>query len=264
MIDEYELLKHSTDFRDIRQLEKDYLLVLLLREIYSVFSVELVFKGGTALKLFHSLNRFSEDLDFSYTGSWEPKERHSIYEKMNKCLDNLDRQYEIVKTEHRGNTVGNKTIGINYEISVRGPLNNRLGHLQNIDIDISTRRDVILEPDLRYISPVYADITTFSVPVMKIEEVLAEKILALLEREKMRDVYDLYYILSLRSVAYDREIARKKALLRDEIFDENVICHKLDAMNIKRKWKSELDYLVRDLPSNDEVFSYLKRELCKY
>ena len=59
MIDEYGLMEFSDRFRDTRQLERDYLLNLLLHEIYSVFANELVFKGGTALKYFYSLNRFS-------------------------------------------------------------------------------------------------------------------------------------------------------------------------------------------------------------
>ena len=66
MIDEQTLIELSGRFRDSRQLERDYLLTLLLDEICSVFSNELVFKGGTALKYFYGLNRFSEDLDFSY------------------------------------------------------------------------------------------------------------------------------------------------------------------------------------------------------
>lgn len=46
MIDEGVLLEQSHRFRDIRQLEKDYLITLLLYEIYTVFNDELIFKGG--------------------------------------------------------------------------------------------------------------------------------------------------------------------------------------------------------------------------
>ncbi len=66
MIDEKTLMQYSYKFQDIRQLEKDYLLALLLYEIYNEFDDELIFKGGTSLKYFYNLNRFSEDLDFSY------------------------------------------------------------------------------------------------------------------------------------------------------------------------------------------------------
>ena len=52
MIDEKTLMQHSYKFQDIRQLEKDYLLTLLLYEIYNEFDDELIFKGGTSLKYF--------------------------------------------------------------------------------------------------------------------------------------------------------------------------------------------------------------------
>jgi hypothetical protein len=261
MIDKYELLKHSNKFRDIRQLEKNYLLTLLLHEIYSVFAKELIFWGGTAIKLFHNLNRFSEDLDFSYTGLWEQEERHIFYEKMEICLDTLSAQYEVTRREHRGNKQNNETVGVNYEITVRGPLSTRLGHLENIKIDIGTRKDSILSPELKYLSPVYADITTFSVPVMNIEEILSEKIASVLERERMRDVYDLYYLLAIRGIRYDRDLVLRKMNLRNEVFDGDKLSHKLEMLS-KKRWKSELDYLVSNLPSSTEVSSNLSKILC--
>ena len=69
MIDPGDLLKQSGRFRDARQLEKDYLLTLLLFEIYRVFDYKLIFKGGTSLKYFYNLNRFSgieENIDHIY------------------------------------------------------------------------------------------------------------------------------------------------------------------------------------------------------
>jgi Domain of unknown function (DUF1814). len=71
MIDEHDLMELSGKFRDIRQLERDYLLILLLHEIYYVFTNDLIFKGGTALKYFSNLNRFSEGLDSHLQGKKE-------------------------------------------------------------------------------------------------------------------------------------------------------------------------------------------------
>ncbi|EFD92374.1 MAG: hypothetical protein BJBARM5_0891 [Candidatus Parvarchaeum acidophilus ARMAN-5] len=71
MIDENQLLAGLPHFMDVRQLEKSYLQTLLLYELYARFEKSLVFKGGTALKFFYGLNRFSEDLDFTYNGGYE-------------------------------------------------------------------------------------------------------------------------------------------------------------------------------------------------
>ena len=55
--------------------EKDYWLVLLLKTIFTK-SNDYVFKGGTSLsKCYHLINRFSEDIDISYS---EPYESLSI------------------------------------------------------------------------------------------------------------------------------------------------------------------------------------------
>ena len=151
MIDEKTLMQHSYKFQDIRQLEKDYLLTLLLYEIYNEFDDELIFKGGTSLKYFYNLNRFSEDLDFSYLS--KKKSLNSIYGKMNRALKHVNLQYDIISSEHRGYKAGDAVVGINFEIRVKGPLYNKLNYMENIDIDLSVRNDVILPPDIKYLVP---------------------------------------------------------------------------------------------------------------
>ena len=48
--------------------EKDFWVCWVLKQLFSIeiFSDRLLFKGGTSLsKIFHAINRFSEDIDFS-------------------------------------------------------------------------------------------------------------------------------------------------------------------------------------------------------
>ncbi len=118
MIDEHDLMEFSSKFRDIRQLERDYLLILLLREIYYIFTNDLIFNGGTTLKYFFNLNRFSEDLDFTFTGQNGTSGRRYLNEKMELALNHFNVQYEIVERDQRGKKIGNNTVEINYEIRV--------------------------------------------------------------------------------------------------------------------------------------------------
>lgn len=261
MIDEHDLMELSGKFRDIRQLERDYLLILLLHEIYYVFTNDLIFKGGTALKYFFNLNRFSEDLDFSFTGQKGTSGRRYLNDKMDVALSHFNVQYNIVENERRGNKVGNSTIGINYEIRIKGPLNQRMGQLQNIKVDISLRDDVIRKPELKYLLPVYPDIATFSLPVMNLEEILAEKIAAMIERDKMRDIYDIYYLLTIKNVKYEEKLVKEKMLRRGETFKKTDLSKKLEEVSNKIKWKSELSYIVNPLPNNLEVRSKLEEAL---
>ncbi len=258
MIDETGLLGFAREFRDVRQLEKDYLLILLLHEIFSVFTNELVFKGGTALKYFYNLNRFSEDIDFSYvTGNGSADGPELLDRKMESSLDKLGSQYKIVGKERRTHKTMNIIDGVNYTIRVAGPLNERTEQLQNIKIDFSLRNDLILKPELKYLYPQYPDIATFSLRVMDIREILAEKIAAVTTREKMRDIYDIYYLLVLRKLKYDNKLVGEKMRKRGGTFNENVLAKKLDAARNKMEWKSELAYIVNTLPDNIEVVSKL-------
>ncbi len=261
MMDDYELMGLAGRFRDARQLERDYLLVLLLHDVYSVFSNELIFKGGTALKYFYSLNRFSEDADFSYVSSEYIPDRKRLGEKIDAVLDSFSIQYQITEREQRANKAGNEVVGINYEIRVNGPLNRRSGQLQNIKIDISLRNDVIGKPELKYLSPIYPDITTFSVPVMNINEILAEKIAAIIERTKMRDIYDAYYLLVIRKLKYDEKLVAEKMRRRGEEFNMEGLAKKLEAAKSKTKWKSELAYIVDPLPDNFEAIQELENAI---
>lgn len=258
MIDEYQLIEFSDKFRDIRQLEKDYILQLLLYEISNEFSNDLIFKGGTALKYFYNLNRFSEDLDFSFVQNINNK---NINEEINKVFKNFNQQYQILEKESRANKQGNKIIGLNYEMRIKGPLNRRLNHLENVKIDISFRNDILHKSELKYFSPLYPDIPAFSLQVMDIKEILAEKVAAVIERTKMRDIYDIYYLLIIKKVEYNEKLIKEKMQKRNEIFKKQEFIDKIDAAKNKMKWKSELSYLINPLPDNSQVVSELKKTI---
>ena len=133
--------------------------------------------------------------------------------------------------------------------------------MQNIKIDISLRDDLIRQPELRYLLPIYPDITTFSIPVMSLEEIVAEKIAAMIERNKMRDVYDVYFLVAIKNVQYNEKMVIEKMLRRCEVFQKIDLIKKLGEVQNKMKWKSELAYIVNPLPDNLEVISMLEKIL---
>ena len=82
--------------------------------------------------------------------------------------------------------------------------------MRSIKLDVSVRKDVLRNPDTKYLLPAYQDITTFTVPVMNIEKIIAEEIASVLERDRMRDIYDLYFLLALRRMKHDESPTREK------------------------------------------------------
>lgn len=180
---------------------------------------------------------------------------------MDRAIDRLNIQYPVIERQHGGNKENGKVIGLNYEIRVRGPLFKRLQQMQNIALDISVRRDVLKKIDLKYLIPTYQDITAFSVPVMNAEEIIAEKIAPVVERDKMRDIYDLYFMLVLRNMKPNLLLVTEKMKNRLEQFDLVVFRSKLrEALNLM-KWKSELSYLIHPLPENKIVVESLEAVL---
>ena len=261
MIDVSDLLKKSDRFRDSRQLEKDYLLTLLLFEIYRVFDYTLIFKGGTSLKYFYNLNRFSEDLDFSYIGENSSEERGKINRKFENIMESVGLQYEVNRIEHRGNRENGIVVGINFELRIRGPLYESSGQMQNIRIDVSLRKDILKESENKYLMPSYQDIPLFLVPVMNLEEIAAEKVALIIERDKIRDIYDLYFLLLLKKVKYNESLVLEKMNRRGEEFDRNKLTEKIRKASSLMKWTSELSYLVNPLPDNSSVVQTLEEVL---
>ncbi|EQD44541.1 protein containing DUF1814, partial [mine drainage metagenome] len=123
MIDEKTLLSFLHFFQDERMLEKDYIINLMLKTIsINKLSDFLVFKGGTALYLFYGLDRFSEDLDFTYTGSAD-----ELVRGIDSFIDPAVRDFELsynIRKEKRNIAVKDSSgvvSGIRSELFVEGP-----------------------------------------------------------------------------------------------------------------------------------------------
>ena len=147
------------------------ILIDVLKEIYSDSSLGpiLGFKGGTALYLFHNLDRFSVDLDFNLLDL-------SVEEKVFQRILEIVKSYGPLK-DHAIKRFG-ALIAINYS---KG--NHRL------KLDISNR-----QTNDSYELRLYLGIP---VKVMVLEDMAANKLMALTERKTpaARDVFDMNFIL---------------------------------------------------------------------
>ena len=82
-----DLIRSTADYLEIKDVyvEKDYWLVRLLKEIFKR-DPDYVFKGGTSLsKCYHLIDRFSEDIDISYSVDY----RDIDNEEKNKKFKNV-------------------------------------------------------------------------------------------------------------------------------------------------------------------------------
>ena len=158
--------------------EKDYFLALVMQIIAaSSHGKSLIFKGGTALHhCYLDQYRFSEDLDFSSNQKPLP------IEKVRKIFDNIN--YLSIKKDY----LSSASIKIE-KLQYTGPLIQP----NSLKVEIDFLQNVLLPPQTLTYHNVWG--VDFTVDVMDIKEICAEKIRAMSDRARYRDFYDIYLLL---------------------------------------------------------------------
>jgi predicted nucleotidyltransferase component of viral defense system len=217
-------------------IEKDYFQDVLLYHLYKK-SNNFIFKGGTCLYKLYNLPRFSEDLDFSILT------QKNIKETIESVARELKAKIETKKT---------KTYFL-FKLRFSGILT----QFNIVRIDVSLFNIVFGFEVKNYVSP-YIDIPPFSLRVLKLEEILAEKIHALIKRNNARDLYDLFFLL--RFVVPNEELIQKKLEIFKMKFDKEIVKRKIE--EIKPKWEAELKpFLLTELTDFEVAEGFVKRKL---
>ncbi len=259
MIDENELLRHLPRFDDERQLEKDYLLNLMLKVLSMTdLSAHAVFKGGTAMSFFYGLDRFSEDLDFTYM--------YGKSEGGNEALRVIDKSVSSIITEYGSNyTIRKKKVGVlgkdsdgsmrdvRSEFCIEVPVFSRTGRAHKIKREISLRKDLIDAPKTaeKVISK-YRDIGGMLLYVMSEAEMVSEKACAIVEREKARDIYDMFFLMKYKNIRFDHKLFTEKIQLRNEGYGIAELRDNIRNFD-EARWKQEMSHLLKQRPDLSAV-----------
>lgn len=191
--------------------EKDYVLGWLLWGIGTdpVLSQQWVFKGGTCLKkCYIETYRFSEDLDFTVLpgGPYEPT---AIEPLLRRTLDRIHDASGIVFSARppalRLRPDGLSTEGRVYYIGPR-----QTPQPARVKLDISANETVVRPPVLREIGHPYPDPLPRpgQVRCYSFEEVFAEKLRAMAQRGRPRDLYDIVNLFRRNDLRlYPKQIA---------------------------------------------------------
>jgi predicted nucleotidyltransferase component of viral defense system len=201
VIPKRELIDLRTEWSlDVGVIEKDYVLGWLLAAIASDSDLResWVFKGGTCLrKCYYETYRLSEDLDFTVRsgGPEEPEQLVAIFAKISEWLREQSGVELIVDDSsfrRRQSRRGNPTT--QGSIAYRGP--NSPPSLPKVKIDITSDELLADEPTLRPIGHQYSDrpLPGAGVTCYSLVELFAEKLRALAERCRPRDLYDVVHM----------------------------------------------------------------------
>lgn len=223
--------------------EKDYLQDVMLFSLYSNIGKELVFKGGTALYKIYKLNRFSEDLDFTLNY------KINIEKISSKILSDL----MLLNIKGKIKEIKEFKNEINARFLLNGPLYRGGKETQCfIPLNISKREQTVLEPKKESVISLYKEIPNFEVFVMQEEEILAEKVRAIFQREKARDIYDLWFLLMKKNTRPNKEIISGKLAFYNLKFGFKEFKNRIEKM--RDLWNIDLKNLIlSDLKDFDEV-----------
>lgn len=201
---------HIDEFTIIRE----YLQLVFLNYLYQQKEAsKIYFKGGTAIHLLFGSPRFSEDLDFS-----------STYSK--------DKIKTIVRAVEK--TICNElpSLKILFLYSGERSLRFRLKYESpEFKYPLVVRLDFTIEkePERPLVSPLLSKFPLSFFPLIShltAEEILAEKIRALIIRGKGRDVFDLWFLLE-KGVKIDALLVKKKIKEVDKKFDKGWLLKKI-------------------------------------
>lgn len=175
---------------------REYVQILFLDKFYQNTSIKRTyFKGGTAIRLLLASPRFSEDLDFSskQTPAELEKVVYSTVKELTAVLPNLT--VKNLETIHGYSAkiylpteLSTQPLTVKLDFSLRGNI------LETLTSAVETTLPVKIISIVEHLSP---------------KELLAEKIHALINREKGRDVFDLWFLLT-KETPFDRKFIDKK------------------------------------------------------
>lgn len=166
--------------------EKALCLLALLQELtrHPYLKSRLVLKGGTALNLFYwDCPRLSVDVDLNYTGAVAAAEMRDERPELFKAIEAVA-EAEGYRPQLGSDDYANRTVYLWYD-SV-------LGARDHLQVDVNFLMRVCLFDTDRRAAVLQIGASQIEFPLVAIEEVMAGKLVALLDRGAPRDLYDCY------------------------------------------------------------------------
>lgn len=250
------------------QIEKDYVLGWLLAGIaqHPELSSSWIFKGGTCLrKIYFGNYRYSEDLDFTVL------DKNAIHlDKINALINevchwvtkksgieiNTSRSvFEKLSNEANQNILQGK-------IYYRGPISpNAPRQWPRIKFDLTADEIITTPPQKMNILHSYSDakaLEAYQVNTYGIYDLFSEKIRALFERTRPRDLYD---VVELYNRVDDIDLSKLKMCLQKKCTFKNIEALRIEDLKIescKGGWDDQLAHQLDKLPSFEEYFNKFK------
>lgn len=247
-----------------QQIEKDYIISWLLWGIASseFLKQNLIFKGGTCLKKMYIENfRYSEDLDFTLFNDKENND--DLLSAIKEMLTKVSEETRIyLSIEDNTIETHNSSGSLKFYIQYIGPLGGKGDHLK---VDITRREKIVFDTTARYVNHNYSDLSEqndFSVIAYSLEEILIEKMVALMGRTIPRDLYDFDYLtcnsgIELADIYYEFEVKARHKGHKPEDFNTKV---EAKEGKYNSDWDKNLTHQIKDISKFKDVWRSVKKQ----
>lgn len=268
-----QLIREQADLHGVPFwiIEKDYALSYLLKAISIAEGLgdALVLKGGTALrKLYFRDYRFSEDLDYSTREIGPIARLDARFNAAIQIAENLLRDRGAFRVEHQALILRETHLAGQscYIVRVKFPYHREA--LCRLKVEITIDEPILLRPARRSIVHDFAENLVGEAPVYQLQEVVAEKLRALLQSlarienrgwgsgRVARDYYDLWFLLKNGEFSGDElvDLTRKKSSIRNvQASSVNEFFSPMLVESARRQWEKQLRIFVPDAPGADVV-----------
>lgn len=240
---------------DTFSVQREFAQIVFLDALYAQpKSTDLVFKGGTSLRLIYGASRFSEDLDFTLL-----TDISAVRILLDKAVDSFSEHFP-------GAYIKSKPL----EKDIPGYAYLLKFSLPDLPFEATLKLDFFLRGDVfdtiqNHLVQVKGYPLSPARPLIKVlskKELLAEKIRAFMSRDRLRDLYDLAFLLNDTEI--DADLVSKKMLYYKKEFNKGDFIKKLDEVNIedfKRDLSKFLPINERGLNTYQNVLDIVRRGL---
>lgn len=249
--------------------EKDYALGWLLAGFgqHPATRDSWLFKGGTCLKkCYFETYRFSEDLDFTLLDPAQLNEDFLrglfqeiadwVYERTGMEMPADARRIEVFDNGRGGRSAEGR-------IGYRGPIA-RAGDAPRIKLDLTDHERVVLPAVRRPIHHPYSDglAERMEVTTYAFEEVFAEKVRALAERLRPRDLYDVIHLHRRTELEPDKQsllhALREKCAFKGIAFPTLDLLRQSPLLDeLRSAWQAMLAHQLPQLPPFESFWEEL-------
>lgn len=242
------------------QIEKDYVLSWLLWGIAQseLLRQSLIFKGGTVLKKAYFRDyRFSEDLDFTLIKDLSDADIEIAFEQvLNLIEEEVGIQWQLSPFDkHQSGSLA-------FYGYFTGPLGGKM-ESKSVKIDITRGEKLLFTPVVHAIFKDYQDLPQedFFLQCYPLEEIMVEKLVALIGRTQPRDLYDIWYLLEENAVQLDFLKSEFDEKARHKGHDPALFIStwQRKTKQFENLWNQYLAHQIADLPKFEGVCRALNR-----